>query len=516
MKKPTKVIVMMTVFTVQAVVFGYIALHRFVDGDEGFYLLASRLIIMHQRPYADFFYTQAPLLPYVYALWLKVAGINWVSAKAFAALLTASTGAILFEDVYHESSKCLVGIVAVIIFAANALVFSWYPVVKTYSLAALLLFSAYVLTSRALKKRPAWLVVAGLLLGLSVSTRSYLVVLLPLFVLWIWRNSCAPSRESSTLWLFGTGVVVGLIPCIFFFILSPRVFLFDNLGYHALRTSAGLVGVWQEKLAVVLALFLRGTQGIQNGILCFLAIGFLSCATEVGASCQLASQIAVMVGLVSLLPTPAYPQYFCLAVPFLAVVVAKSFSGMLRDFHSKHAVVVVSVGCAAVLAAYVAAGHEEFRRIMSTGDEFLFAGAHTRAENWKLDRLVGISQFVDQIAGQGEVVASLWPGYLFETRAMPLRGLENDFGAAVSEKLTAEQRATYHILSRQDIANDVAARVPQIVILGNENVYVTQLLGDENIVGLLRKQGYAIVRSIGGASIYAYTGKGQSNQDGAN
>ena len=42
--------------------FLFIARHRFIAGDEGFYLLASRLVLQHKMPYLDFFYQQAPLL----------------------------------------------------------------------------------------------------------------------------------------------------------------------------------------------------------------------------------------------------------------------------------------------------------------------------------------------------------------------------------------------------------------------------------------------------------------------
>jgi hypothetical protein len=56
---------------VQALFFIWVALHRFIGGDEGFFLLASRLVLMHKKPYLTFFYVHAPLLPYVYTLWMK-------------------------------------------------------------------------------------------------------------------------------------------------------------------------------------------------------------------------------------------------------------------------------------------------------------------------------------------------------------------------------------------------------------------------------------------------------------
>src|SRR5579872_3619535 len=45
----------------------YYAAHRPIDGDEGFYTTAARLVWEGKTPYKDFFYQQAPLLPYLYS-----------------------------------------------------------------------------------------------------------------------------------------------------------------------------------------------------------------------------------------------------------------------------------------------------------------------------------------------------------------------------------------------------------------------------------------------------------------
>jgi hypothetical protein len=41
------------VFVFLACFFSAVARHRFIDGDEGFYLLASRLVLEHKAPYLD-------------------------------------------------------------------------------------------------------------------------------------------------------------------------------------------------------------------------------------------------------------------------------------------------------------------------------------------------------------------------------------------------------------------------------------------------------------------------------
>ena len=94
------VLLLTVLFVAQFAFFIFVAWHRFVDGDEGFYRLASRLVLEHNRPNVDFFYTQTPLLPYVYEVWTHVAGVSRLSAKLLAAFFTAALGSLLCAEFY--------------------------------------------------------------------------------------------------------------------------------------------------------------------------------------------------------------------------------------------------------------------------------------------------------------------------------------------------------------------------------------------------------------------------------
>ena len=96
--------------------------------------MASRLVLEHKTPYQDFLYTQAPLLPYAYGLWMKLFGISWFSARSFSAMLTTILGLLVYEHVCRETEKWTAGALAVIVFASSTLIFAWFPIVKTYSL----------------------------------------------------------------------------------------------------------------------------------------------------------------------------------------------------------------------------------------------------------------------------------------------------------------------------------------------------------------------------------------------
>ena len=93
--------------------------------------------------------------------------------------------------------------------------------------------------------------------------------------------------------------------------------------------------------------------------------------------------------------------------------------------------------------------------------------------DWSLERVIEVSRAIDQIAKPGEEVASFWPGYVFQTGAIPFPGLENDFGLLISERLSPAQRLKYHILSSTEIEDDFAAHTPRIVVLGDQILAAT-------------------------------------------
>lgn len=51
-------------------VFVPMGMFRLVDGDEGAYLLAARLVMEGKLLYHDFFYAQTPVIPYLYGSWI--------------------------------------------------------------------------------------------------------------------------------------------------------------------------------------------------------------------------------------------------------------------------------------------------------------------------------------------------------------------------------------------------------------------------------------------------------------
>jgi hypothetical protein len=293
--------------------------------------------------------------------------------------------------------------------------------------------------------------------------------------------------------------------------------LFNNLGYHAIRSDQGLIGMWQEKVVLTLMFFLEGpgANGLQDSILFFVSPGFMFSIPGRRHSARQAFQIALIVGILSLLPTPAYLPYFCLAIPFLVVSAVCSVNDWLATLGSTRHRVFAGVACVGVLGIYLAASTGDFQSYLTTGEGIPgVRWAHDK-DDWRLERILAVSQAIDEIANPGEMVASFWPGDIFQSKAIAFPGFENPFALAVSEKLTPQQRAKYHIVSPANIERDFAAHTPRIVVL-RDQVFSAVPTAEElrrqkgsmdAFKSSLRANGYTLVRSIGGISIYVYASK---------
>ncbi|HZP22247.1 MAG TPA: glycosyltransferase family 39 protein [Terriglobales bacterium] len=486
----------------QAAFFYYVSQHRLVDDDEGFYLLASRLVLQHRTPYLDFFYTQAPLLPYVFGAWLKLFGVTWFSGRAFCALLATGVGCLMYAHVRRETGRRLSGAVAVLLFASSTLVFAWYPIVKTFALAMLFLFPAYMVLSRLSPSMPGWLVgAAGALFALSVDTRSYIVALAPVLLWWLLRKQ-AGARLRWLAW-FGGGFVIGILPSLILFFASPDAFLFNNLGYHALRSGSGLIGNWHDKMMVVAAIFGGAYTGFQFTALTLIALGLLIFLRPRRGSSLLAVLLAIVLGAVSLLPTPASIQYFSLLMPFLIVAAVCSANDYLGRLQSPSKAGLARALCAALVVAFIAFAAPVFRQYLFTGRKVPGLRDMADAPNWTLERLTQVSQAVDELAQPGEQVLSFFPGYLFATRAAPYPGMENNFGMWVAPDLSAAKREQYHLITAPDAARALAGHETRLVVVSSNQGDWNAELDYAACVAALRAYGYRQVRQIGDIYIYA-------------
>jgi hypothetical protein len=438
-----------------------ISLCRFIDGDEGFYLVASRLVMEGKRPYGDFFYLQMPVLPYAFATWMTVVGAGWYTARILAALLATGIGVLVFHCSARLTRSLHLAVLASILYAACGLSIGWYSVVKTYGVSELLLLSACALAG---SRRPGALLACGLCLGLATSVRLYMIVAAPCVALYLLRE-IGWNRASlvSIGWVAG-GVMVGLLPCAPFLLRDREAFLFDTITFHSLRYPKGGEGFfggvgqkWQTVLSLLGLRHSEGTGGIQ--FLLLLAAAAVGIFGATSPRNSLIRYLWIVLGATSLLPNPTFNQYFCLIVPLLAIGIVERLHAASPFGKS------ISLLLGLALVAYVTLGALDARRFVATGERVPGIESPANAINWSIPTVRVISRGIDRVGA--EQAASWWPGYFAFTRTQIVMDMANDFGIRAAPRLSAIQRARYHIPTYDDITRMIRTGSPRVFVEGN-------------------------------------------------
>lgn len=241
------------------ILFGLTAFWAPLNQDEGWYLYAARLVSQGQMPYRDFFYTQGPVMPYVYAAcqpFISLFGLlggRFITAFfGFGAILFAAETAANCVQRTEEriGTRCIVWALA----ASSLYHITFLTIPKTYGLCALLIAAAYYAMSHCTKqaihdnKSPppqvtltlSGLFIGGVLLALATGVRLSIGILLPITGIWL---ICMRKRLAGRFgWLaFGLGGGISLIAIFTPFLVNDfDAFCFAQ-SFHTGREHGGLL-----------------------------------------------------------------------------------------------------------------------------------------------------------------------------------------------------------------------------------------------------------------------------------
>jgi len=473
---------------------------RTIDGDEGYYTTAARLVAEGNVPYRDFFYMQAPLLPYVYSLPTLLTGHSLMALRMLSVVcgvLTVILWAIFLWKEYSRTPS--VAIVALIVLVLNPYLISWGVTVKTYALSNLLITCFFISLYFAIRSgKSIWYLCAGLSLGFCVSIRLLYAPIIGLVVLWIIIESIKTrhdfSKYSHVAMLFA-GIILSLLPAIIIYLICPKAFVFNNIGYHNLRSSrpSNLYNV------IFAVYFLMDTVVYSPYLLLQCSLAFTGAYTIFKANkdifiakqnityVKLILGITIVFILSSMIPVPLYKQYFTAPhAPFLLPIVAVG----LLTISKKSSRFMFVICLFAVLLSML----QVFREVRE----------HSQKKVWYLSSYHEVSKYVEQNTTANDIVLSFWPGYVYESSRQYFPGLENHFALRVSSKISALERDSYHIPCKDKIFAAILDKSPKIVITGAwmKDFYRNLKDSEKKHFQEILEANYNLAKKVGGVKIY--------------
>ena len=222
--------------------------HGNLNQDEGWYLYAAKMVSEGARPYADFAFTQGPVLPYIYGLlhpvidaW-GVAGGRLLTAwfGVLAGVLAAATAARM-----TERNKGFAFAAVLLLVCGNVYQSYFTTIVKTYGLCSFLLMGGFFALTFRRWHGP---VLAGVLMALAAGTRLSTGIVLPITGIWL-----IGQRERRWAWLwFGMGGGLTLLAVFApFFVSAFEQTRFGLFGYHSGRDPGGIKALLVLKMGFI-------------------------------------------------------------------------------------------------------------------------------------------------------------------------------------------------------------------------------------------------------------------------
>jgi hypothetical protein len=475
----------------------YYAQVRPIDGDEGYYTTAARLVWEGKTPYRDFSYPQGPLLPYIYSWIWAVHPQSLVSMR----LLSVACGGIAvlvwglcLVSLPRLPAKVALGTFAVVLLNPDWV--SWNVVVKTFAVSNLLMSIATICFYLALhSERSRWYFAAGLTLGACASARLIYAPLIPSALLWLlqkeWRASNLPYPKTLACL---AGATCGLLPMIFSFVRDPRAFFLNNVQYHRLLTEPATfrhaVHVYALAIAILFfSVYLTAEVGLAGvGAASLLKLRRRSDAPYTREDYQyfeLALLMLVVYTVTAFLSFPPADQYFeSPLVPFLIPFVAE---GLRVTFQAGTKWMVFAAALAPLLFLHdVRRGAVEY----AGSPESQFSSYRK------------ISQIIEANTKATDVVLSFWPGYVFESGRRYLPSTENHFAYYIADRISAEEGTRYHIASKTAITDAVSARAVSLVVTSSW-IFDKHLTSPElQAFHTALNDNYSLVDRIGAVEIY--------------
>jgi hypothetical protein len=481
-----------------------------VNHDETQYIAAARLASEGLVPFRDFLHLQTPYQIYLFAPLFSIFGESgFIAARVATGMLGAGILAGTFLALRATRvEQARAAICCILLWLCHTFVFS-VTVVRNDALPAFLLTLAIWIAASQLsersksEERPGPWFIAGALLGLAAGTKiSYLAPALAFagFPVWAFLLKAVPLREALTRSAsIGFGLVLALLPLLWFRDIAPLAFDYGNFGYHAEAPLAWYAANGLEDRLTLLAMVRDVLLTLVRGPALFaLAIyGWLRLRMfrnrEVQSPFLILIDVLVLAGLAATIaPTPTWRQY---AMPLLPPL----FIGLglvWQDAGTKQSKTPQIAKSAMLIAAIVGIGQPVFQLWQGTlgSDASPLTISKEGAFLAKEARNAGLD---------GESV-SLSPEVVLAS-GLPLDPTfaTGPFAYRTGSMIAAADRRVMHVTSVESIEAYLEQNRPDTIVTGYENFDHVDTFGLETpIEAYATANGYRRIESPFGQAVF--------------
>lgn len=472
------ILVVLTVFSLWLVI-NRAMLHPYNHDENQFVASAYLLGVKGLLPYRDFPYFHTPNQVLIYAPVLRYSINKLLSVRLLSALLGVGLVVLLYLSAYYLLSekrfttRLFLSLAAAVLLLANPLFAYTSGYAWNHDLATFFLFIAVLLHLVSAKKTKYlyWELGAGLFAALAAGTRSsYLIPAFAIIVSTFFLPQISRQDLGKRNLYLLAGGLFGLLPSIILFFLAPRKFLFGNLEYAMLNTQFRVETAFPRGMSLLgkfTFILERILSEPNNLLLCFtvLVLFFLPVWIEFWKTKKLEFETAlfsflILLNLVgSLLPTPAFYQYFYAPIPYLILA---SIYGIAKfqPFGTDHHLPGYFTGLF-VLATFIAAmfGFQDVSKLtrVTMEDDWYPVHAHWYAEK------------IHNAVGNGKIL-TLEPLFAVEANKDIYPELAvSPFTFRISTLLTKSERDTFDIIGPDELNGIMLQNPPDAILVGNED-----------------------------------------------
>lgn len=448
--------------------------------DEDQFIASAVLLLRnHLLPYRDYPYFHLPNLTFLYAGVIFVLGHPFFSARLINAIAGTLTVLLIFlisnkfNHLSNPTKRCYAPYLWALILEFNPLFIKASSLSWNHAVSGMLATGAFFcyydfVTGR--QKKPLWIFLSGILVGLAAGTRaSFSLIILPLFLATsLTKFHPGASKQTKLLpGMFLFGVLISLIPTIYTFLQAPKSFIFGNLVYAQLNTryriDTGFTGPislldriahFEEVLVNEPGNLLLALTALHFGLL------FLKNANEnpnlnIGIYSLLFS-LALFALIGSFLPSPSWYQYFYAPIPWIILFGAYSMACFVRRDPERSRwseKLLLGVVCFILIAS-----RQELTKIKEI----------VHLNSWQPVCIHTIGENIKQIVGKGTVL-TLAPVFPLEAGLEIYPALTTGpFAWRTGYLLSERERQNYGILNAGNLERTLRTSPPDAILVGLE------------------------------------------------